>query len=132
MPLYTPILMTVGKKLTELIIDAVIEKALGKKKDASNAVDKIHELAMTQAEFSQQVLRGQMRDKAGLMKIINELHRENRASLRQIVMFCPSVLSHFRNNVGNAEGATMSKPLVRHTFETHHQLLPQFNRLPFS
>ncbi|BAC49665.1 blr4400 [Bradyrhizobium diazoefficiens USDA 110] len=61
MPLYTPILMTVGKKLTELIIDAVIEKALGKKKDTSNAVDKIHELAMTHAEFLQQVLRGQMR-----------------------------------------------------------------------
>jgi hypothetical protein len=84
MPLYTPILMMVGKKLTELIIDAVIEKALGKKKDAGNAVDKIYELAMTHAEFSQQVLRGQMRDKAGLMRIINELHRENRASLRQI------------------------------------------------
>jgi hypothetical protein len=30
------------------------------------------------------VLRCQMRDKAGLMRIINELHRENRASLRQI------------------------------------------------
>jgi hypothetical protein len=84
MPLYTPILMMVGKKLTELVIDAVIEKALGKKKDAGNAVDKIYELAMTHAEFSQQVLRGQMRDKAGLMRIINELHRENRASLRQI------------------------------------------------
>ena len=46
MPLYTPILMTVGKKLTELIIDAVIEKALGKKKDESDAVDKIYKLAM--------------------------------------------------------------------------------------
>jgi hypothetical protein len=84
MPLYTPILMTVGKKLTEFMIDAVIEKALGKKKDANDAVDKIHELAMAHVEFSQQVLKGAMRDKAGLLRIINELHRENRASLRQI------------------------------------------------
>lgn len=84
MPLYSPILMKVGKKLTELVMDAVIEKALGKKKDANNAVDKIHELAMTHAEFSRQVLKGQMRDKAELFKIINDLHRENRASLRQI------------------------------------------------
>jgi len=84
MPLYTPILLTVGKKLTELLVGAVIEKALGKKNNASNAVDKIHELAMAHSDFAQQVLRGQMRDKAALMKIINELHRENRASLRQI------------------------------------------------
>lgn len=84
MPLYTPILLTVGKKLTELIVDAVIEKALGRKKDANNAVDKIHELAMKHSDFAQQVLRGQMRDKAELFKIVNELHRENRASLRQI------------------------------------------------
>ncbi|MCA1500060.1 hypothetical protein [Bradyrhizobium sp. NBAIM14] len=84
MPLYTPILLTVGKKLTELLVGAVIEKALGKKKDTNNAVDKIHELAMAHNDFAQQVLRGQMRDKAALMKIINELHRENRASLRQI------------------------------------------------
>jgi hypothetical protein len=84
MPLYSPILMKVGKKLTELVIDAVIEKALGKKKDANNAIDKIHELAMTHAEFSRQVLKGQMRDKAELFKIVNDLHRENRASLRQM------------------------------------------------
>jgi hypothetical protein len=84
MPLYTPILLTVGKKLTELLVDAVIEKALGRKKDTSSAVDKIHELAMSHSDFSQQVLRGQMRDKAALIKIINELHRENRTSLRQI------------------------------------------------
>ena len=83
MPLYTPILLTV-RKLTELLVGAVIEKALGKKKDANNSVDKIHELAMAHNDFAQQVLRGQMRDKAALMKIINELHRENRASLRQI------------------------------------------------
>ena len=84
MPVYSPILMKVGKKLTEFMIDAVIEKALGKKKDGNNAADKIQELAMAHAEFSRQVLKGQMRDKAGLMKIIDGLLRENRASLRQI------------------------------------------------
>jgi hypothetical protein len=84
MPVYSPILITVGRKLVEPIFDAVIEKALGKKKDANNAVDKIHELAMAQNEFSRQVLQGQMRDKAWLQKMITNLYRENRASLRQI------------------------------------------------
>ncbi|QIG98124.1 hypothetical protein [Bradyrhizobium sp. 6(2017)] len=84
MPVYTPILMTVGKRLTQFVIEAVIEKALGKKKSTDNAVDKIHSLAMEHVEFSRQVLQGQMQDKAALYKIINALHRENRASIRQI------------------------------------------------
>ncbi|WLA39482.1 hypothetical protein QNJ95_42705 [Bradyrhizobium elkanii] len=84
MPVYTPILMTVGKRLTQFLIEAVIEKALGKKKDTSNAIDKIYELAMAHQEFSRQVFKGQMRDKAWLQKTVTEMYRENRASIRQI------------------------------------------------
>jgi hypothetical protein len=84
MPLYSPILLTVGKKLTELVFDAVVEKALGKKKNADNAVDKIHSLAMQHTEFAKQVHKGHMREKAWLQDMVTDLVRENRAPLRQI------------------------------------------------
>jgi hypothetical protein len=39
---------------------------------------------MANQEFARQVLQGQMRDKAWLQRMVTDLHRENRASLRQI------------------------------------------------
>jgi len=83
LPLYSPILITVAKKFIELSIQAVIDKVLSKK-DGSNAVDRIHELAMAHNEFANQVHEGHMRDKAWLQRMITTMARENRASVRQL------------------------------------------------
>ncbi|UEM13648.1 hypothetical protein CIT37_42770 [Bradyrhizobium ottawaense] len=83
LPLYSPILITVAKKFIELSIKAVIDKVLSKK-DSNNAVDRIHELAMTHHEFAKQVHEGHMRDKAWLQRMITTMARENRASIRQL------------------------------------------------
>jgi hypothetical protein len=84
LPLFPPILITLGKRLTEFVFEAVIEKALGKKKETDNAVDKIYQLAMTHAEFAKQVHDGDMRNKDFLQNMVTSLYNENRASIRQI------------------------------------------------
>lgn len=83
LPLYAPILITIGKKFIELSIKAVIDKVLSKK-DSGNAIDKLHELAISHHEFAKQVHEGHMRDKAWLQRMITTMARENRASIRQL------------------------------------------------
>jgi hypothetical protein len=83
LPLYAPILITIGKKFIELSIKAVIDKILSKK-DSTDAIDKIHELAMSHHEFAKQVHQGHMQDKAWLQRMITSMARENRASVRQL------------------------------------------------
>jgi hypothetical protein len=84
LPLFAPILIAVGRKFTELAIDAVVERVLNRKKEPDSSLDKLHELAMSHNEFARQVHQGHMRDKAFLQKMIASLANENRASVRQI------------------------------------------------
>lgn len=104
LPLYTPILITVGKKFIELSIKAVIDKVLSKK-DSSNAVDRIHELAMAHNEFAKQVHEGQMRDKAWLQRMITTMARENRTAVRQLPDPVGRSVSHMQ--IGDSSAAAV-------------------------
>jgi hypothetical protein len=108
LPLYTPILIVVAKKFIELSITAVLYRVLGKKAK-SDAVDKIHELAMSHAEFASQVHQGHMRDKRFLQDMVRKLADENRASVRQLPEPVGRTVSLMQ--IGdNANGVTIDEP----------------------
>ncbi|MCS3476259.1 hypothetical protein M2212_003105 [Bradyrhizobium elkanii] len=104
LPLYSPILITVAKKFIELSIKAVIDKVLSRK-DGNKAVDRIHELAMAHSEFARQVHEGHMRDKAWLQRMITNMARENRASVRQLPDPVGRTVNHMQ--IGDSSVATV-------------------------
>ncbi|WP_165421406.1 hypothetical protein [Bradyrhizobium sp. Leo170] len=84
MPMFHPILLKLGSVLVERIFDVVIKTALGRKTDAGMAMDKLHDLATQQMEFSREVHAGQMQDKAWMQGMIERLVAENRTPLREL------------------------------------------------
>jgi hypothetical protein len=84
MPIFHPALLTIGGKFVERAFDAVIKTALGRKGEAALAIEKLHDLAKENLEFSKQVHAGQMQDKAWMQGMIEGLVSQHRGALREL------------------------------------------------
>ena len=84
LPVFSPILIELGKPFIERTFDAIIKTVLHRQSEAAIAIDKIHDLAAKHNEFATQVHEGHMRDKAWLKRMVETLVKENRAPLRDI------------------------------------------------
>jgi hypothetical protein len=84
MPLFTPVLMKVGKAFVEKTFDAVIKNVLNKKSETSEAIEAIRDITNQHEEFVRQVHSGHMRDKAWLQDMVSMLANQNRAPIREI------------------------------------------------
>jgi hypothetical protein len=84
LPVFSPILIQLGKPFIITTFNAIIKTILNRKSEAALAIDKIHDLAVRHSEFSAQVHKGHMRDKAWLKRMVETLAKENRAPLREV------------------------------------------------
>lgn len=84
MPLFTPILMAVGKELIQVTIKGMVAKILKRESDVKVAVDALHSIASQSIEFARQVHQGDLQHKDKLYGIIEILARENRSPLREL------------------------------------------------
>jgi len=83
-PAFPPVLLQLAKPFIVSTFEGIIKTVLNRKSEASLAIDKIHDLAVRHSEFASQVHKGHMRDKAWLKRMVENLAKENRASLREV------------------------------------------------
>ncbi|MGC9959907.1 hypothetical protein, partial [Roseiarcus sp.] len=79
LPLFNPIIIGVAKQLTELIFNAVVKEAVGRKNDMQHALDII---AANNHEVIRQLLDGNLQNQHWMQTHIRELTFEGRAALR--------------------------------------------------
>jgi hypothetical protein len=84
MPLFTPILIQIGKSFVEKTFDAVVKTVLNRKSESLAAIEALHSLAKQHGEFAQQVHAGHMQDKAWLQDTVSMLASQNRTPLRDL------------------------------------------------
>jgi hypothetical protein len=84
MPIFHPALLSIGSIFVQRVFDAIIKTALGRKSESALAIEKLHDLAQQQLEFSKQVHAGQMQDKAWLQDTVGQLISSNRGALREV------------------------------------------------
>ena len=82
--LFHPLLLKLGAVFVVRIFDAVVKTALGRKGDAALAIEKLHDLATQQMEFSSVVHTSHMQDKAWMQSMIEHLVSDNRGPLREL------------------------------------------------
>jgi hypothetical protein len=84
MPIFLPILGIVAKQFIELSFEAIIKSVLKKRDSSDQALEKLHQLAMTHSDVSKQVHEGNMQDKKWLRDRIDELTESNRVAIRAV------------------------------------------------
>jgi hypothetical protein len=84
LPLFSPIIIAVAKKLTELIFDAVVKEVAGRKDELHAALGIISSMVENNAELTRQLLDGNLQNQHWMQTRIHELALEGRSPLRDV------------------------------------------------
>jgi hypothetical protein len=82
LPLFSPFIIHVAKKLTELIFDAIVKEGAGRKDDMRAALAIISSMAENDHEIAKQLLNGNLQNQYWMQTRIEELTSEGRSALR--------------------------------------------------
>jgi hypothetical protein len=82
LPLFSPLIIHVAKKLTELIFDAVVKEGAGRKDDMRAALAIISSMAENDHALAKQLLNGNLQNQHWMQTRIEELTSEGRSALR--------------------------------------------------
>jgi hypothetical protein len=82
LPLFSPLIIHVAKKLIELIFDAIVKEGAGRKDDMRAALAIISSMAENDHAIAQQLLSGNLQNQHWMQTRIEELTSEGRSALR--------------------------------------------------